>query len=48
MDPHYFEEKIDEESMLEQVRFIRRIAKTEPIASHIGWPLSVVLYFMFG
>ncbi|KAI0031896.1 GMC oxidoreductase [Vararia minispora EC-137] len=36
MDPHYLEEKFDEEAFVEQVKFIRRIAKTEPLAAHIA------------
>ncbi|KAI0030336.1 GMC oxidoreductase [Vararia minispora EC-137] len=36
MDPHYFEQKFDEESFVEQVKFIRHVAKTEPLASHIS------------
>lgn len=43
MDPHYFEEKVDLEKFVEQVKFARRVAKTEPFASIVGKLCYVLL-----
>ncbi|KAM5536368.1 hypothetical protein V8D89_009966 [Ganoderma adspersum] len=36
IDPHYFEKDIDRLTYIEQVKFVRKIAQTEPFASLLG------------
>nr|VWO96846.1 Alcohol oxidase [Ganoderma boninense] len=36
IDPHYFEEDIDRLTYIEQVKFVRKLAQTEPFASLLG------------
>ncbi|KAM5542319.1 hypothetical protein V8D89_004192 [Ganoderma adspersum] len=36
IDPHYFEEDIDRLTFIEQVKFARKLAQTEPFASLLG------------
>ena len=44
MDPHYFEEKADLETFVEQVKLIRKVAKSEPFASLIGTSFWVISF----
>ncbi|TBU46723.1 GMC oxidoreductase [Dichomitus squalens] len=36
IDPHYFEEDIDRLTYIEQVKFVRKVAQTEPFKSILG------------
>ncbi|KIP08918.1 hypothetical protein PHLGIDRAFT_103537 [Phlebiopsis gigantea 11061_1 CR5-6] len=40
MDPHYFEQKIDLDRYVEQIKFIRRLAKTAPLSNIIASELN--------
>ena len=44
MDPHYFEKKVDLETFIEQVKLVRKVAKSEPFASLVGMLHPSVLH----